>query len=201
MPTLTMPTVPAFRDSRFRLITNSQAYVSPLSGSVQSEELLGARWAATYTLPRMTRAQVAEWQAMLTDLGGPPGRFFAFDPDAKTPRGIATGTPLVAGASQTGKTLICDGWTEVVTNILRKGDYLEVNGELKMVTADVNSDSAGEASVPIAPALRASPPDNGAIIVNTARAIMGLIDDSQADWNANALAHYGITFSGVEMFS
>ena len=101
------------------------------------------------------------------------------------------GTPLVKGASQSGATLITDGWTAAAGNRLKKGDSFTIagvyavnpqsrasTGQLRIftVTADAASDAAGEASLAIYPAIDASttsawqnvtavPADNAAITV------------------------------------
>ncbi len=201
MPTLSMPAAPGFRASRFGLIANTQSFRSPLDNTVQTLELTGARWRVNYELPPMTRAQAAAWTAFLTELLASAGRFFGFDPDARSPRGSALGSPLVNGAGQTGKSLIVDGWSELETGLLLPGDYFAVAGELKMVTASVDSDSAGEATVAFTPSLRASPADGAALTLTNAEATMMLVDDEQAFWDADVTSLYGISFAGVEVFT
>jgi len=82
-------------------------------------------------------------------------------------KGVATGTPLVNGASQTGASLITNGWTNSTTGILKKGDVFTITGvnsvnkinkqntgELQqfVATADVDSGaSTGPATIPISP--------------------------------------------------
>lgn len=78
------------------------------------------------------------------------------------------GTPLVNGAAQSGTTLITDGWTAAASLRLRKGDVFTIAGVFALnpqsyettgilqqftVTADVSSDGAGNATVPISPAI------------------------------------------------
>lgn len=104
--------------------------------------------------------------------------------------GVNTGTPLVNGASQTGASLITDGWTNSITGILKKGDIFTVagvngvnpetgqdTGKLQqfVATADVDSGaSTGPATIPISPPITtsgalktvtASPADNAALTV------------------------------------
>lgn len=103
--------------------------------------------------------------------------------------GALGGTPLVNGANQTGSSIATDGWTASVTNVLRKGDILtfasvnavnpisKVNiGRLRqfVVTADVNSNGSGQATVPIYPSIvtsgarqtcTQSPADNAVILI------------------------------------
>ncbi len=201
MPTLTMPSTPGFRASRFGLMANTQTFRSPLDGTVQTLELTGARWRVNYELPPMKRAQAAAWTAFLTELLGWAGRFFGFDPDARSPRGSGLGSPLVNGAGQTGKTLIVDGWSELETGLLLPGDYFEVGGEFKMATAPAASDSSGEATLAFTPPLRASPADGAALTLVDPKVTMMLADDEQAFWDADRASLYGISFAGVEVFA
>lgn len=94
MAILTMPTIPAFSASSFGLASNTQAFENPLTGQTQTLERPGARWQAQYTLPPMKRAQAVAWQNFLLQLRGGAGRFYGYDPDAKTPRGSALASSL-----------------------------------------------------------------------------------------------------------
>ena len=86
--------------------------------------------------------------------------------------GALGGTPLVNGANQTGTSLITDGWSNSITNVLLKGDIIllgealgnvnAVNPQSRVstgqprrfvVTANVNSDGSGNATIPISPAM------------------------------------------------
>lgn len=96
MTTLGLPSTPGFAASRFGLVSNTQVFENPLTGQAQTLERPGARWQASYTLPPMKRAEAAQWQSFLAQLRGGAGRFYGFDPDAKTPRG----TGLVGIASR-----------------------------------------------------------------------------------------------------
>lgn len=196
--TETMPSSPGFTTSRFGLRANTIVHESPLTKSVQTIELTGARWFGTYTLPAMLRANAAAWVAFLVGLQGRAGRFYAFDPDAKTPRGTWAGTPLVNGASQTGSSLICDGFTAGAT--VKAGDYFQVGTELKMVTADGTADGSGNLTISFKPSLRASPADNAALTSTNPVCIAMLIDDEQAAWDADNISLFGLTFSWVEVF-
>lgn len=105
-------------------------------------------------------------------------------------KGTATGTPLVNAAGQTGSSLITDGWTVSITGILKVGDVFTIAGvnavnpvsrlstgalqQFTVTTADINSDSSGNATITISPAITtsgpyqtvtASPADNAAITV------------------------------------
>lgn len=199
--TLSIPNTISFRTVRFGLQTNTQSFVSPLSGTVQTLELTGARWAGDFILSPMTRAQAAEFIAFLQELGGMSGRFYGYDPSATSPRGNMSGSALkVDGASQTGKSLVCDG-AALSTAVLLKGDFIEVNGELKMIVADATSDGSGNVTLSFAPALRASPADDADIVTSNPKCTMMLVDDQQGFYDVNEVQHYGVRFSGIEAFT
>lgn len=89
--------------------------------------------------------------------------------DLKLAKGAGGGAPLVNGAAQTGASLITDGWPNNTT-VLRDGDPINVGG-LNLVyfaTADVVSNGAGQATIPIDPQIivGGSPADNAAITIN-----------------------------------
>ena len=83
--------------------------------------------------------------------------------------GVATGTPVVSGAGQTGSTLNTSGWTASTTGILKAGDVFTIAGVFSInpqtyqstgqlqqfvVTADATSGaSTGPAALSISPAI------------------------------------------------
>ena len=78
-------------------------------------------------------------------------------------QGAWSGTPLVNGSGQAGKVLAIDAAGEGnVTDYAHAGDWIEVNGELKMVMANADL-SSDETTIKIWPPLRTSPADNAAI--------------------------------------
>lgn len=200
MPTLTMPATPGFTSSRFGLMSNTQTFESPLTRTVQTLELTGARWRGDYVLPPMKRPEASAWiGGFLIPLMGRAGRFYGFDPDAKTPRGTWAGTPLVNGAAQTGLSLILDGFTASAT--VKVGDYFTVNGELKMINADGTANGAGALTVSFNPSLRVAPADNAPLTSTNPTCTMMLIDDDQAMWDADNISVFGLRFSGIEVFA
>jgi len=82
--------------------------------------------------------------------------------------GAHGGTPLTNGAGQTGSSIVTDGWDTGVTGLLKEGDVItfagvyEINpqsyqstGRLQhfVVTADVDSDGLGNATIPVSHAI------------------------------------------------
>lgn len=202
MTAIDMPTLRGFTSSRFGLETHTQTFTSPLTKAVQRMVLGGARWTWTFSLPAMRREKAAMWKAFLDQLEGQANTFNAFDPDCIYPRGVATGTPLVKGGSQTGSSLAIDGCTANVTGWLKAGDYFACNGELKRLTQDANTNGSGETTLYFKPAMRTSPPDNAAITVQKATCTMILSDDMQGMWECNAAGIYEPkTITAIEVFS
>ena len=120
------------------------------------------RWVITADWVGLTRAQFAPIQAFVLAQRGQWDTFSAALPAHKMPQGIATGTPLVNGANQQGRSLATRGWTANLSGVMKAGDFLGISGQTKvyMVTTDANSDSTGSATLVIEPALLAIPSDN-----------------------------------------
>lgn len=184
MAILTPPSYTSFTSSRFGLQTISLNFPGVLVAGGQTVEVPVDLWLLEVSTPRMTAAEHALWRSFLAQLRGPGGRFYAGDPDNMTPRGEAGGSPLVAGADQTGSTLNIDGCTTTQTNWLRIGDYFAIDmpsghRELKMITADIDTDTSGDATLQFSPPLRESPANNAPIIVTNPTTIMQVVDDVQ----------------------
>lgn len=174
---------------------------SPFSGVQQVYKYSGQFWEADVTLPPMKREVAEYWISFLLKLNGAYGTFLLGDPSGKTPRGVATGSPLVNGSSQTGNELFTDGWTPSVTGILKAGDYIQLGtgatSRLYKVLDDVNSDGSGNATLTIYPNLRSSPNNNDPIFTSNAKSVFRL-SGNQTTWDVNEAAMYGITFGARE---
>lgn len=183
------------------LIENTAAFENPLTGTIQTLERPGARWSQSLSFNAMTGADRAELQAFLASLRGQANRA-VLPVFGHTNRVVAAGTPLVAGAGQTGSQLIVDGWVGNVP-VFAAGDFFSVNGELKMVTADVSSDVTGTCTVSFAPILRQSPANNAAI-VRTAPTIKYVLASpsvgwSNAPWTSGPISEFQLEF--IESFA
>lgn len=196
-PTLTRNTPPRLEWS---LVGNTQRFQSPLSGAVQTMEMPSPRWRFSMEFPNLLEPDAALLQALLVQLRGSSGRFYMHNMARPLPRGAATGAPLVNGAGQAGTTLATDGWTASATGILKAGDFIGVNGELKMVVADVSSNGAGEAAITFEPPLRASPADNAAITTTRPTATF-MLDDDAMRWATRAPILTDFTLVATEAWS
>ena len=212
MAILTLPSVPGFAETRFGLVSNTQSdLTSPLDQSSQFLELPGARWRGSFSLPPMSRAQAADWCAFLVALRGRVGRFYGYDPDARSARGTAGSKPagaltLLGGSpSPSGGSLEIAGAEPHEAGVLLSGDYLAYDvgagRQLHMVTADAPAaDSSGDFVVSIEPPIRATPSGGTAVIVSDASCVMRLAED-EVGWDASRISRFGIGFEAVEVFA
>jgi hypothetical protein len=114
--------------------------------------------------------------------------------------GAGGGTPRVNGGSQTGTSLVTDGWPPNQV-VLKAGDMFSC-GELKRASADVLSDGSGNATITFRPAIRTSPADNTAFVLEKPTCTMILADDMQGMWECNAQGVYQPkTITAFEVFS
>lgn len=199
MTTLTFPTlsrsVPEFS---FGQLTNTMAHTSPLSSSVQTVEMPAPRWQFRFPYANLEEADAALVQGFITQLRGRAGRFYMHNLARPTPRGIATGTPLVNGASQTGTSVITNGWAISQTGILKIGDFFKIGNELKIVvSADVNSDGGGNATIVFEPPIRTSPTTGTAVVVSQPTATFMLAADDNT-WRTVAPVWTSFELQGIE---
>lgn len=90
-------------------------------------------------------------------------------PSQRNVLGTGAGTPIINGPGQTGSSITTTGWAHGQT-VLKAGDIVLLPGGRVVydITADVVSDSSGNATLTINPPIfvGASPTDNGAIVTN-----------------------------------
>lgn len=161
----------------FFIRTNTGRFESPLTGHVQVKEFDGARWVAQMSFIRGA-IDARRMDAFLAALAGPVGIVQMPDFRRLSAKGSLDGSPqLVSG---TGGTLTLSGFTPDAVGVLLAGDLIQTSeGRVHMVVQNVDADSMGDASVPIAPVLR-DPVTPGPLITDNCRVKMQLLDDNQA---------------------
>ncbi len=174
----------------WRKLSNTQVFDSPLTRSVQTLALPGARWACTAIWQNLPPEDSARARAFLYSLRGRAGRFTLHNFARPGPRGTAAGTPLVSGSAQTGATLITDGWAVGAT--LLAGDFVGIGSgaaaELRVVIADATANGSGVMSITFDEPLRASPADNAAIVTRAPTCVMRLTgDDIESSFKRSVL--------------
>ncbi|WP_238149163.1 hypothetical protein [Arsenophonus endosymbiont of Aleurodicus floccissimus] len=81
---------------------------------------------------------------------------------------------------------------------MRKGDYLTVNNELKMVTDNVTSDVDGNAAIPISPMLRYTPKINDKIETRSPFGIFKLTSNEQGNFQSRPSMFSSVTLEFEE---
>ena len=176
--------------SRIGLSVNQSVFASELTRKISVQSIgsgTSDRWEGLWTTPHLSVADFASLSAWLLSLKGQEKTFYAYDPDRTSPNGVAdTGpsSPLIKGASQTGRTIITDGWALSTAGLLKAGDYIGVNGQYVMVMEDVSSDGLGGATISIEPALRGSPPDNSPVIFDNPK-MTARLTNSTPTWETD----------------
>ena len=155
---------------------NTAVSRSPLSRATQTVARDGDLWEFRITYQSLRADDKAVAKAFFSKLRGNYHRFTVRD-FGNTQRGAFGGTPLVAGANQTGTSIDIDGASTGITNWIRAGDMFSVNGELKMCTDDANSDGSGNVTINFVPPLRRAPADNAVITTTDATGTFMLIDN------------------------
>ena len=198
---LSLSTVGGIQSATITMIDAVGVGESPYTYTQEVYEHQGKRFAMQVQLLEMSLADAEVWVAFLATLRGRRGTFLMGDPLAQAPRGIATGTPLVKGASQTGGTLETDGWTASQTGILKAGDWIQlgtgVTSRLHKVLQDANSDGSTNATLELWPGPRTAPADNEAIVISSPKSLWRLTDNARS-YSAASAAIIGMGFSCIE---
>lgn len=200
---LTFPVSPDFNGALFSMTHFVSMVRSEFTGQTQAQAHQGALWRVSVSLPPMKRPLAAPWIAALMSLNGRLGTFFLNDPLGRTPRGTVLGTPLVNGASQTGLTLITDGWTPSAIGVLLVGDYIQLGTgaltRLYKVMKQVDADGSGDATIDIQPRLRESPAENDPLVTTNSKGTFRLARNV-VPWNEAVSGFYGIQFDAIEAY-
>ena len=182
MATYTYPTLSrAPSDMVVQYRSNTDVHVSPITGAIQSVDRGGEHLVATLTYNNLKTADRALLIGFIAKLNGQQHRvtlpFLAVDN-----QGLFGGTPLVAGGSQTGKSLDIDGCSNSITGWMKAGDVFSVNGEIKIATDDASTDGSGTTTLNFSPRLRNSPADTTAI-ETTSPVGTFILESGQQGWN------------------
>lgn len=173
----------------------------PFTLQQQVHEHQGTLWEAEIQYPPMARADGEALAAALLSLHGMKGTFYLSDPAFAQhgALGTFTGMPLVNGASQTGYSLITDGWTNGIT--LKAGNYIQLGSaattRLYKIVKDVTVDGSGNATLDLWPRLRESPGNNDAITISGCKGTFRLASND-ISWLERPTPLYGISFMAIE---
>lgn len=185
----------------FSLMPNTQTFESPLNRAIQTYELPGARWILSATWQNLCETDARIFKAWLAKLRGAAGRFYGYDLSYRGPRGTANADGTVFGAGQTGGSIVTAWAGATITGWLMPGDYVEIAGELKIVTAQVDIDGSNHATIAIEPPMRTSPANGSAVDVLNPTAVFRLENDEQDGLNFDPDRHPSLTITAVEVIT
>ncbi len=147
-----------------RLVGNGKVFISTLTGAMQTAVRPGERWEITAEWVNLHGDERADILAFFMRLNGTEHRVRI--PEFNyTRRGAGGGSPIVNGTGQTGSTININGADASVTNWLRAGDFVVFDDHARMVTADVDTNGSGFATIPVMPKIRTSPANNATVFI------------------------------------
>lgn len=163
-----LPTSPAVASVKINSYQET-IVTQTISGKRQARVIGGQYFKISAQYPNMTREQFAPIMAFMMKQRGSYDTFTFTPPVVSKPQGVNPGTPLVNGASQTGRSIITDGWgTGAVLTVLKAGDFFKFTNHTKVyqVTDDVTCDTSGNATINFEPELQTSPSNNEALVTD-----------------------------------
>jgi len=194
---LNFPTSGGISEITWKKESSVSSSESPFSKNLKVYDWGGKRLEATIKIAPMRVAQAKTWEAWFMALNGLEGTFWLTPSLDSAPSGGAGGTPLVNGASQTGQSLVTDGWDPSETGILKAGDWFQLGNHLYRVLQDANSDVGGNATFDIWPGLRSSPGDDDPLTISGPKGIFRVIEMPSLKYDRNQLCA-GFQFDAIE---
>ena len=195
MTTYSYPTLTRVPSSMvLERISNTNIFQSPLSGAIQTADRGGERLVARLSYRSLQNADRSDLIAFLMKLNGQQHRV-NLPHHGLNQRGAFGGTPLVAGASQTGTSLNIDGCSINITDWMKAGDTFSFNGEMKIATADADTDGSGLTTLNFYPRIHSAPP-NDEPIETTAPTGVFMLAGNKDSWTyrPGSLSDFNLTF-------
>lgn len=199
MATIEHPTTPGFREVSWLPVTVVAQSRSPFSLKAQVYKWSGQMRVATCSLPIMTIAEGRAWQAFFMRLNGPENSFYLTDQIINSGNAPPKGAGLVNGGSQTGSTIVTDGWVPNRARLFEPGELVQIGERLHNVLTVTNSDASGNATLTVWPQVASAASDNSAIEYVSPKGIFRLTEMPALTWNLERLCA-GMTFTAEEVF-
>ena len=199
------PSSPGFTSANFRQNTLTKTTQTQSGRSIRITNST-TLWRATLAFPPMTQAEFRPVQAFIALAQGPLNEFDIVIPTVSQSQAALAGSLVAsvdgdsASANVAGDTTININTNLASSNALKAGDVVRFQNHTKvyMVTADVNTDSSGNAIMNIQPALVESVSNAETITTNNVPFRMHLVNDLQEfTYNTNQLVNYEIDVDEV----
>lgn len=215
MTTITFPSTPKPQTMSWRLIQPSQNNVSGWTGRRQVISSGRGWWECDITMPPIVgESNMRAWLAFMALAQGSANDFQIRVLPSEQTSGWPSPSPelyidflggayyvgdepSVQGAGQTGRSLQTSGWPPSTT-VLYAGQYITINNQLLQLTANIATNSAGEATVQFAPPIRVSPGDGDLIEFRNPYALMYSVENFSYSVEPGMV--YSISFTLRESF-
>lgn len=148
------------------MMNNVAIFRNPFNAGISTMDRDGERWLVQMAYDDIWGDKLRELRAFLYKLNGAQHRFTMQD-FGYARAGVGGGSPQVAGASQTGKTINLDGGASSTSGWLLAGDKISINNQMYSVDSDVNTGGGGSCTVSVSPRIFVAPSDNAAVEIDT----------------------------------
>lgn len=196
---ITVPSGVFFDDAELGLVRADQVFRSGFTGRRQTLAWPYALWVFTGRTVPYDHAEAGKLRSFLARLRGRVNLFRLPIPGAYNTAGYTGANPTLSGAHAADAPAIqISGPAN--TLILRDGDYLTINDECKLVTADVVTNGSGQALLPIEPSLRR--PAASGLVVEVKSPYILLSSDQQdaARWKLIRPTRHTFNFVATEAY-
>jgi len=164
----------------FRLVPNSQSYVSKANNASEIYDLEGAYWEFEIEIANVPDKEALKLDGFMASLRGQVGTFLMFD--YRREQSDKQFTAFVKGANQDGNTLLIDG-LPINQTLMLAGERFQLGdgntAELKVLTQDLVSNSLGQANIVFESPMRVIPADNTPLYFKQPKGVFRLADNKQ----------------------
>lgn len=202
MALITMPAKFGFRSiAKWGLVRANNTMRSKFTGQRQVIVYPFAVWVLQGKLieyPEGTEAR--DIRAFLALLDGQANTFQFPVPGYLAPSGGYAGNAQINAIAASNSLTVSLKGLPINSTPLKKGEYFTVNGELKLLTTDVNTDGAGIGNATFKPGLRAAVAVNDIVTLQNPYCIMASIDEDAATWGLGPPVKHDFDFNAMEAF-
>jgi len=170
------PVVPT--EIQLNPISNTAINESPVNRSTETLELSGARLEGYLSWENLSEDEERRLLSWVASLRGAAGRFECPHYRYLKPRGNVSGAPIIGANNQYGAAVSVSGLVPNSTSFL-EGDWISINSELKLVTANCQANGLGQAQLIFEPPLRKVVNQGMPIVYQSAKGVFRLLDDKQ----------------------
>lgn len=177
MSLIDFPSDPFPRAMAWRLVAPTQMNMSEWTGARQALSSGRGWWECQVELPPIVGSETfLPWASFIAKARGMANTFEVLLDSKPQVYGLASYTPRINGGSQTGRSLVTDGWP-VSRTILRAGQHVTIGDQLLRLTAPITANGSGQATIEFEAAIRVSPADNALIEFRRPYCLMYLVEE------------------------